>query len=721
MSAAESFYTPSEPKITGGNPALEQLGNSEIFLFDLDDTIARYDGDFIVTTLFQSLKDHTYQVSDDQMQADAIELHRQMNFGDKQKQVLEPYFDGQEIRTFWDSFTARFHSNIRPEHVTFDSRLVKFINFALRNELEVGVISNTTPDAGTRVLEYLNDANDIDLSRSATFLGSSSDRKPNPRAVDRFTSETGLAIDTSRTAYFGNSMSDLMFAKNTHMTPVLIDYGNVLSSSELTEMQKKVIADSIIITDFAVLKNFMERARPHYRRHISLSIERALSRGKKTDLKQEALCLDPTDDNLFRIATEGAAVVMEHVPSILRRFHTEYSKNDRFSIVDLSNYPSFFHEATGAIKIPPRNDIPEPYNSYFTANRIRQEGEHTFARGPNYYRQHIAGFNPAEQLVLVRQEITDALRLLNGLAEPGSNSDHIFKLAVQDNLRGNIQSIYLSIINALREKNKPENLSDFKTQYDVMGQYYEAAVELQYAHMLGLDYNDLDLLKRFSNIDRDLNAYSQLAESQTYTLKFKSPEVDNPIQIATRANELCYQYPQVNLLVGLSSGGVELACVSKLIARHKLDRTINVIHYPISVHHGQSMWSKDKDVPNNQPLIDSFFDIDRAKNKQVVVCEDNSNSGQTLERIIDRLYDAGASKVHFAVIEIDPTRILMHAIQQKAGAKHNIGQVANRTRPVVNYFHPDFIGSVGVVKILLSDQGFTKVIAIDTANKYSQE
>lgn len=74
-----------------------------------------------------------------------------------------------------------------------------------------------------------------------------------------------------------------------------------------------------------------------------------------------------------------------------------------------------------------------------------------------------------------------------------------------------------------------------------------------------------------------------------------------------------------------------------------------------------------------------------------------------------------------SVVEIDPTRVILHHVQQKAGAKHTIGQVAERVRPIANYFHPDFVGTVGVVKILPQDNSFSKIIALDTANRYVAE
>lgn len=279
--------------------------------------------------------------------------------------------------------------------------------------------------------------------------------------------------------------------------------------------------------------------------------------------------------------------------------------------------------------------------------------------------------------------------------------------------------MYLSTVNAARQDTQLD-LNSLKQLSSKIKHHYELAVELQYSHLLGKEHDKNAILDEICGINDCISEYVDFSEKNNFPLIFKTPEIDSPILIAIRAHELCEQYPQLDMLVGLSSGGVELSTVASLIARHKTGKDIPTIHYPISVHQGLSMWSKDKTVKANQSEVDEFSELEKVSGKFTVVCEDNSNSGQTLDRVMNRLKSNGAAESHFAVIEIYPTRLIMHSVQQKAGAKHNIGQVVERERPIVNYMHPDFVGAISVVKILLSDTGFSKVIAIDTANKYTK-
>jgi hypoxanthine phosphoribosyltransferase len=283
--------------------------------------------------------------------------------------------------------------------------------------------------------------------------------------------------------------------------------------------------------------------------------------------------------------------------------------------------------------------------------------------------------------------------------------------------------LYLSAINRWREEGASALEGEDKEIYNALTKkledLYERAVVLQYSHMLGIEYDRENLLAAIKEGMDCIDDYSDFCQIRNIEPTFKSPEDDNALLIAARANYLCVQYPETTTLVGLTSGGVELAKVSQLLYRQLYDHDVRTINYPISVHNGLSMWSKDRATPVNQSTIDEVVGLPTVQCENVVICEDNSNSGQTLQRVVNRVSDLGAKKVNFAVVEIDPTRVIMHHVQQKAGRKHAIGEAAEQARPVANYFHPDFIGAVGVVHILPQDQSFTKIIAIDTANRYN--
>jgi len=158
-------------KVVGHSENLRRLGEARNFLFDLDDTIAIYNSDFIRQALYKSVKDHTFALPEETARSSSVKLHEAMHDGSQQKDVLLEIIDSSSIPSFWQGVTDHLHQNITPEDVRFDPKLVKFINFAIRNHFHVGVISNSTEAAGNRVLSIMDDATGVDLRDDALFLG----------------------------------------------------------------------------------------------------------------------------------------------------------------------------------------------------------------------------------------------------------------------------------------------------------------------------------------------------------------------------------------------------------------------------------------------------------------------------------------------------------------------------------------------------------------------
>lgn len=705
--------------VTGSSENLRRLGEADDFLFDLDDTIAIYSTNFIKQSLYKSIKDHTAMLPEDQARHNASLLHEAMHDGSQQKDILSGIIDQSSIPSFWQRVTDYIHQDIQPEDISLDPRLIKFINFVVRNNFHVGIISNSTEAAGDKILSIMNDMTGIDLRDSALFLGQGEIRKPNTGALALYEQTVDYEVDRSRAAYIGNAVSDLVFAKNTGMIPVLIDYGSASLDIRKSTQGESLLNDSIVINDFASIKNHIELLRPNYRRQISFSVDRSLSLGEYL-IDRKPITLEPSEDTVYFIAHQATNEVMSHVPAIWHNFHNKFAGIDRanFSFVKLPNYQHLINEASGAYLLPNMQNVADGrIIAYYNNNRVRREGAHTTNRGSLYYRQHIDELknDPMNQINTIHSEISDTLAVVESPVIV-SNYDHIAVLGIEDNLRGNLLSLYLSSINTFRDGNMNNHvMSDISDVSKSLLLMYESAVELQYCHMLGLDYDRQTIIDNIKNKLETINLYQDICTKYNLPPKIKNPEIDNPLQIAVRANYLCQQYPNTDQLIGLTSGGVKLAQVSQLLYARLHSKQTRVLVYPISIHNGLTMWSKDKTTQVNQFDIDRATNIKTVKDKHIVVCGDNSNSGQTLERTTERIKSYGAASVHFAVVEIDPTRIILHHVQQKAGAKHNIGQAAERARPIANYFHPDFIGTVGVIKILPQDNSFSKIIALDTA------
>lgn len=716
-----------EGRVHGASAHLRAIGESRATLLDLDDTMAIYDPELIEASLSRALNDHAPDIDETMAEIHIQSLASSMHFGEIQKETLATTIGISDSRGFWQSYADHFDDLVEPDQVTFEPAFLKFVHFALRNSMEVGVISNALPRTGQRILNMLEDRSGIEFDGRAVFLGFGEARKPHPDALSVYQTSTGHTIDPSRTSYVGNSASDMRFAQRTGMIPVFLNHGNNAHDIAKTPKGQRIIGDSVVIDGFGALKNHLELNRPQYRRHISFMVDKPPS-AHECNPDQETICLDPCDDAVYQVVHAGADQVMSYVPAIWHNFSDRFAQPaSEFSVTTLPDYHHIFNEASGAIILPELDsdtDNGAQLRSYFTQNRTRDENGHVSSRGPLYYRQYIHELkgDGVRQLVFSKHEAETALSTIEQVSATNQN-EHLALLGVEDNLRGNLQALYLSAINRWREEGATVLEGDDNATYKFITEklegVYERAVVLQYSHMLGLEYDRESLLTEIREGLDIIDDYSDFCQMRNIVPTFKSPEDDNALLIAARANYLCVQYPETTVLVGLTSGGVELAKVSQLFYRQLHNHDTRVINYPISVHNGLSMWSKDRVAPVNQATIDEAVGLPAVQDEKVVICEDNSNSGQTLQRVVNRVRELGADMVNFAVVEIDPTRVIMHHVQQKAGVKHNIGQAAEQARPVANYFHPDFTGAVGVVHILPQDQSFTKVIAMDTANRYN--
>lgn len=716
-----------EGRVNGPSAHLRAVGESRATLLDLDDTMAIYDPVLIEASLSRALKDHAPDIDETMAEIHIQSLASSMHFGELQKETLATTIGISDSRAFWQSYADYFDNLVEPEHVTFEPAFLKFLHFALRNSMEVGVISNALPHTGQRILDMLQDRSGIDFDGRSAFLGFGEARKPHSDALTVYQTATGHTIDPSQTNYVGNSASDMRFAQKTGMIPVFLNHGNNAHDIAKSPKGRRIIGDSVVINGFDGLKNYLEFNQPHYRRLISFMVDRSPT-AHECNPDQETICLDPSDDAVYQVVHAGADRVMAHVPAIWQNFSDRFTDPvSEFSVTTIPDYHHIFNEASGAIILPELDIDTENgaiLHAYFSENRTRDENGHVSSRGPLYYRQYIHELkgDGARQLVFSKREAETALSTLEKISVTSPN-EHLAVLGVEDNLRGNLQALYLSAINRWREEGASALEGEDKEIYNALTKkledLYERAVVLQYSHMLGIEYDRENLLAAIKEGMDCIDDYSDFCQIRNIEPTFKSPEDDNALLIAARANYLCVQYPETTTLVGLTSGGVELAKVSQLLYRQLYDHDVRTINYPISVHNGLSMWSKDRATPVNQSTIDEVVGLPTVQCENVVICEDNSNSGQTLQRVVNRVSDLGAKKVNFAVVEIDPTRVIMHHVQQKAGRKHAIGEAAEQARPVANYFHPDFIGAVGVVHILPQDQSFTKIIAIDTANRYN--
>lgn len=173
----------------------------------------------------------------------------------------------------------------------------------------------------------MNDMTGIDLRDNALFLGQGKIRKPNTGALALYEQTMDYEVNRSCAVYIGNAVSDLVFAKNTGMIPVLIDYDNASLDMRKSTQGESLLNDSIIINNFASIKNHIELLRPNYRRQISFSVDRSLSTGEHL-IDRESITLEPSEDIVYFMAHQATNEVMSHVPVIWHEFHERFAGID---------------------------------------------------------------------------------------------------------------------------------------------------------------------------------------------------------------------------------------------------------------------------------------------------------------------------------------------------------------------------------------------------------
>lgn len=149
------------------------------------------------------------------------------------------------------------------------------------------------------------------------------------------------------------------------------------------------------------------------------------------------------------------------------------------------------------------------------------------------------------------------------------------------------------------------------------------------------------------------------------------------------AHEAARKKPNPDLIIGIPSGGTEVAVATGL-AYEKLhqDRSSPKIAFvPLSFHY-RDQYGIDLDK-----LVDILRVSTDIEGRSVLVVDDNSNTGSTIQRMVDAAIGAGANNVRVHVAEIDPGRLIANS------RKENITDFG--AAKVANLYHPDFETAMG--------------------------
>lgn len=246
--------------LVGTPEQLARIQDSQAYLFDLDDTVALYDHDFTASVMTRALINHAIDLAEVSAQDTAKTLASLTHYGHGQTGILEGILGPKTGHgPYWDEFLEQFNIGLQPEHIRFDPHTIAMIARLIKAKKEVGIISNNSVVGGNRVVQLMAEQTGIDLTKKSIFLGHEEGRKPEPEALDAYRELTGSDVDTARASYFGNTVSDVMFAENTGMQAVVIDYNMIFGKTEYCDRHRPVITRAVITSSFGHLDEHLSK------------------------------------------------------------------------------------------------------------------------------------------------------------------------------------------------------------------------------------------------------------------------------------------------------------------------------------------------------------------------------------------------------------------------------------------------------------------------------
>lgn len=355
-----------------------------------------------------------------------------------------------------------------------------------------------------------------------------------------------------------------------------------------------------------------------------------------------------------------------------------------------------FEPRTGAVNVTTDQIAASPLGKFFTPLRIRHEGKFTQLRGLTYYVPIDFSKNtPAKKLATMRRDMEEGLGVVSSVDRRTLNSDDLLLyLGILDHLKAHTLTAFNALTFHEREGIRPDDADYMHTRQEAQ-RLMVTTTRAYYQACLGQPFDaefDPPVLNR--SLER---VADYIVNSGHSIAHFTFAEVSHPVIIMLGAHEAARKKSLPDLIIGIPSGGTEVAVVT-----HQMYENLypngganggipNLEFVPLSFHYRtQRGVSPDK-------LVELLRRSTSIQEKSVLIVDDNSNTGSTLQRMSEAVIRAGASKVAAHIAEIDPARVIAHS---KKGNVADFGTVC-----VVNMDHPDLQTAMGISWTSFEDGG----------------
>lgn len=242
-----------------------------------------------------------------------------------------------------------------------------------------------------------------------------------------------------------------------------------------------------------------------------------------------------------------------------------------------------------------------------------------------------------------------------------SKLDKIEKLLLLDYLKNSLITILNSFI--FQEKLDPLSI-DISPEHDQIRfelmKKTEEAISYSVNLLLNKNSNEpevIDFADILSIIDRAVD------KLENYHLKHKlpsfyvsRPEATHPLTIMGASLLCAEKYKDINIVVGVPSGGTEFAFTTKVFMKKLDNKNVELVLIPVSLH-SFKQFSNENGNGDNESIKLSIKKYFGQNPESILICDDNTSTGRTLQLVKDLVLEIyPKTTIYSAVAEADITR-----------------------------------------------------------------
>lgn len=307
----------------------------------------------------------------------------------------------------------------------------------------------------------------------------------------------------------------------------------------------------------------------------------------------------------------------------------------------------------GALDI--RKILANPSHSSFLDNPDRLSRSGKYSRGYTYLVSRDIGLTAAEKLSIYKADLLEALECMKNF----TSRLEIFVISDY------VKNAMITMLNALvsEEKIGLFNLDDEEYQSVRLELIDLSSLATRFHYQFFFRNRRFALPDNYT--DRARRAVSYLERksakrwSRLHAASLSRPEASHPVVMFCASLKIASAHPNVQTLIGLPSGGTELALLIDMHYDFLYGCTPRNIFLPVSLHSVKDIYG-ERGINNTG--IASFLGQYRCDllGRNVLICDDNSSTGRTLQYTYNAIRPlVGYGGVQCVVAEVDIIRSLL--------------------------------------------------------------